>query len=89
MRSLQARAAGGCPLANCYLANPAVVEAGPDENFERLRWVIIGALHAAQHSVLIITPYFLPDTGIISKLHTAAMRGIQIDILLPERSNLP
>lgn len=65
------------------------IEAGPDESFERLRWVIIGALNAARRSVCIITPYFLPDTGIISALNAAAMRGVEVDILLPERSNLP
>ena len=65
------------------------VEAGPDEHFERLRWVILGALNAARRSVRIMTPYFLPDTGIISALNTAAMRGVEIDILLPEHSNLP
>ena len=65
------------------------IEAGPDESFERLRWVIIGALNAAQRSVCIITPYFLPDSGIVSALNAAAMRGVEVDILLPERSNLP
>jgi cardiolipin synthase A/B len=65
------------------------IEAGPDESFERLRWVIVGALNAARRSVCIITPYFLPDTGIVSALNAAAMRGVEIDILLPERSNLP
>jgi cardiolipin synthase A/B len=65
------------------------IEAGPDESFERLRWVIIGALNAARRNVCIITPYFLPDTGIISALNAAAMRGVEVDILLPERSNLP
>jgi cardiolipin synthase len=65
------------------------IEAGPDESFERLRWVIIGALNAAQRSVCIVTPYFLPDGGIISALNAAAMRGVEVDILLPERSNLP
>ena len=65
------------------------IEAGPDESFERLRWVIIGVLNAARRSVCIVTPYFLPDTGIVSALNAAAMRGVEVDILLPERSNLP
>ena len=65
------------------------IETGPDESFERLRWVMIGALNAAQRSVCIITPYFLPDTGIVSALNAAAMRGVGVDILLPWRSNLP
>jgi cardiolipin synthase len=65
------------------------IEAGPDESFERLRWVLIGALNAARRSVCVITPYFLPDTGIVSALNAAAMRGVEVDILLPGRSNLP
>src|SRR6476620_11945381 len=68
---------------------PEASRPGPDESFERLRWVIIDALNAARRSVCIITPYFLPDTGIISALNAAAMRGVEVDILLPERSNLP
>jgi cardiolipin synthase A/B len=64
------------------------VDAGPDENFERLRWVIIGALNAARRSVRVVTPYFLPDAGIVSALNAAALRGVEVDILLPEHSNL-
>ncbi|HUB68113.1 MAG TPA: phospholipase D-like domain-containing protein [Candidatus Methylacidiphilales bacterium] len=65
------------------------IEAGPDENFERLRWVLIGALNAAKRSVQVITPYFLPDPAIISALDAAALRGVEVDIILPEHSNLP
>jgi cardiolipin synthase len=74
------------PLCDGMLARG--VEAGPDENFERLRWVIIGALNAARRSVRVITPYFLPDAGIVSALNAAALRGVEVDILLPEHSNL-
>jgi len=65
------------------------IEAGPDEEFDRVRWVIIGALNAARHSVRIVTPYFLPDASIISALDAAALRGVEVDIVLPEHSNLP
>jgi cardiolipin synthase len=74
------------PLCGGMLARG--VEAGPDESFERLRWVIIGALNAARRSVRVITPYFLPDAGIVSALNAAALRGVEVDILLPEHSNL-
>jgi cardiolipin synthase len=62
---------------------------GPDEDFERLRWTILGALNAAQRSVRIATPYFLPDPSTISALSLAAMRGVEVDILLPGHNNLP
>jgi len=62
---------------------------GPDENFEKLLWTLLGALSIARHSVRIMTPYFLPDPALVSVLNLAAMRGVQVDILLPSRVNLP
>ena len=72
-------------------AGPVVargVSDGPDEDFEKLRWTLLGALSIARNSVRIVTPYFLPDTAVISALNLAAMRGVKVDILLPESSNL-
>lgn len=65
------------------------VSDGPDEDFEKLRWTLLGALSLARESVKILTPYFLPDTGIISALITAVLRGVKVDIILPAQSNLP
>lgn len=65
------------------------IEAGPDESIERLLWAIVGGLNAAQRSVRILTPYFVPDGALITALNAAAMRGVEVDILLPARSDLP
>lgn len=65
------------------------IEAGPDEAFERLRWAIVGGLQAAQRSVRILTPYFIPDGGLISDLNAAALRGVQVDIVIPQTNDLP
>jgi cardiolipin synthase A/B len=62
---------------------------GPDEDFEKLRWTILGALNIARSSVRIMTPYFVPDSAIISALNLAALRGVQVDIVLPSENNLP
>jgi cardiolipin synthase len=35
-----------------------------------------------------MTPYFLPDDAICQALDVAAMRGVQVDIVLPEENNL-
>jgi cardiolipin synthase A/B len=63
------------------------IEEGPDQHLDRLRWVLIGALNAARQSVAIWTPYFVPDQAIIAALNAAALRGVTVDILLPERSD--
>ena len=65
------------------------IEAGPDESLDRLRWTLIGALEAAQRSVRIATPYFIPDAALIAALNAAALRGVEVDVLLPEHSDLP
>ncbi|MFO1500906.1 MAG: cardiolipin synthase [Verrucomicrobiota bacterium] len=62
---------------------------GPDEDFEIFRWTVLGALACARSSVRILTPYFLPDIAMISALNLAAMRGVEVDIILPGKSNLP
>jgi cardiolipin synthase len=61
---------------------------GPDEDFEALRWTVLAALGAAQRSVRIATPYFLPEQPLITQLSLAAMRGVEVDILLPRVNNL-
>jgi cardiolipin synthase len=62
---------------------------GPDENFEKLLWTMLGAITIARHSFRIMTPYFLPDPAVVSALNLASMRGVQVDIILPSRINLP
>jgi cardiolipin synthase len=62
---------------------------GPDEDFDKLRLTLLGALACAERSVSIVTPYFIPDPTVATALEVTALRGVRIDILLPERSNLP
>jgi cardiolipin synthase len=61
---------------------------GPDDNFETIRWTILAALTAARRSVRIVSPYFLPDQPLIHALGLAALRGVEVDILVPEVNNL-
>jgi len=62
---------------------------GPDGDLEILRTVLLGALSSARESVRIVTPYFLPDQGLISALTVAALRGVRVDIVLPAKVNIP
>ena len=73
-------------------AGPVVargISDGPDEDFETIRWLLLGALAAARSRVRIVTPYFLPDTPLLVALNVAALRGVTVDVVLPERGNLP
>jgi cardiolipin synthase len=61
---------------------------GPDEDIDKLHWVLMGALACARESVVVVTPYFLPDQLLIAALNTAALRGVRVQILLPAHNNL-
>jgi cardiolipin synthase A/B len=61
---------------------------GPDEDLDRFTWTIQAALACAHRSVTVMTPYFLPDTIFHIALSTAALRGVEVNIILPEHNNL-
>jgi cardiolipin synthase len=65
------------------------VSDGPDKEFRKLHWLILGGLACARKSVRIMTPYFIPDRPLVSALVTAAMRGVEVTLVLPEKNNLP
>ena len=74
------------PPAGCVLARG--VPDGPDEDFETLRFTLLGAIGCARHSIQVVTPYFLPDASLIAALNVAALRGVQVDIVLPACNDL-
>lgn len=66
-----------------------VIIDGPNEDFEKLRWMYMGATNAARESVRIMTPYFVPDRELVASMSAAALRGVNVEIVLPEKSNIP
>ena len=61
---------------------------GPDEDLNKISEIILGALSVAETQVRITTPYFLPDASILDALTIASMRGVKVDILIPEKNNI-
>jgi cardiolipin synthase len=64
--------------------NARAIPSDPGLEQDVLRWVIVGALGCARSRVRIVTPYFLPDAAIVAALNVAALRGVQVDILIPQ-----
>jgi cardiolipin synthase len=62
--------------------------AGPNEDLENLRWIILGALSQARERIRIMTPYFIAETSLVAALNAAALRGVRVELILPERNNL-
>ncbi len=62
---------------------------GPDEDIDKIRWTLLGAIACARSRIQVLTPYFLPDTALATALNVAALRGVRVEIVVPERGNLP
>ncbi len=64
-----------------------VVPSGPDMDRDALYEAIISAIFAAEKTVWIVTPYFVPDHALSQSLVIAAHRGVDVRIVVPEKSN--
>ena len=56
---------------------------GPNEDIDKLKWILLGAISSAQTSIRIMTPYFIPSEELTSALNAASLRGVRVEILLP------
>jgi cardiolipin synthase len=66
-----------------------VVTSGPDRDVEKIEFAVLQAISCARENIQVMTPYFLPDEQIVTALTLAAMRGVEIDIVIPSHSNQP
>lgn len=65
-----------------------VITDGPNEDLDHLRLVLQAAVGSARERVRIMTPYFLPPPELEAALLGAALRGVQVDIVLPDDNNV-
>ena len=70
------RAAAGTALCRA-------IPDGPNEDFESLKWILIGAIGSARRRVRVMAPYFIPTEDLETALVAAALRGIHVEVLLP------
>lgn len=61
---------------------------GPDESGVNFVDVLGATLSLAERSIFIVSPYFAPGPEFLHRLRVAALRGVQVTLLLPRRSDL-
>uniref|UniRef100_UPI00315835F8 cardiolipin synthase n=1 Tax=Phaeobacter sp. PT47_59 TaxID=3029979 RepID=UPI00315835F8 len=61
-----------------------IVPTGPGDTTETGSMMFFSAIAAARQRVWIASPYFVPDFDVIAALKHAALRGIDVRILVPE-----
>ena len=60
-----------------------VLPSGPDDEFETCGLFFTHLINIAKKRIWIASPYFVPDEGIVTALQLAAMRGVDVRILIP------
>jgi len=65
-----------------------VITGGPDQDVDKLLLILLSALAGARFRVQIMTPYFIPPLELVAALEAASLRGVDVSIVLPRRSNL-
>lgn len=64
-----------------------VVPSGPDEPRDILYMALTTMIHRARQRIWISTPYFVPTEPLHLALATAVRRGIDVRVMVPQRSN--
>ena len=65
-----------------------VVASGPDRPINPHYQGVFTAITSAARRIWIATPYFVPDDAISASLENAALRGIDVRLIVPEKSDL-
>ena len=64
-----------------------VVSSGPDSDWNSIMQAYFSAIATAERYVYISTPYFLPNESIMTAIKTAALSGVDVRILLPDKND--
>jgi len=64
-----------------------ILPTGPADVLDSWQLFIVAACHHARERLWIASPYFVPDGGVTSALQAAALRGVDVRILIPERAD--
>jgi cardiolipin synthase A/B len=68
-------------------ASVQVVGSGPDVESDRIYDALLSSIFTARRRIWISTPYFVPDEALQRALVLAVRRGVDVQVVVPRRSN--
>ncbi len=77
-------AAASAPLPGLAVQ---VVPSGPDLGPAAIQRLLLTAIYAARRELVMTTPYFVPDDSMLTALISAALRGVDVTLIVPARNN--
>ncbi len=60
-----------------------VLPTGPADTYESCNLFFVSSIHAARRRLWIVSPYFVPNSEVLSALQLAVLRGVDVRIMLP------
>ncbi len=60
---------------------------GPADRYESCSLFFVLAINAAVERIWIVSPYFVPDLDVIHALKLAALRGVDVRIVIPDKAD--
>jgi cardiolipin synthase len=70
-------------------ATVAVIPSGPDQERNASSMLFFAGIGAAQRHLYLCSPYFIPDAPTTSSLQAAALRGVDVRIMVPAVNDVP
>lgn len=64
-----------------------IIRSGPDMDWQAIHHAYFTAITSARTKLHLTTPYFVPDEALNTALVTAAMRGVDVKLLVPRQSD--
>lgn len=64
-----------------------IVASGPDSDYAAIMQQYLMLINLADKTICIANPYFIPSASILNALKIAALSGVSVKILLPEKSD--
>ena len=64
-----------------------LVPSGPFAGGDCVQQILLQAIYQAEHSLVLTTPYFVPDDPLVAALQSAADRGVSVKLIIPERND--
>jgi len=65
----------------------AIIPTGPADPADSWQLIVAEAANSSRQKLWIASPYFVPDEGVLTALQAAAIRGVDVRILIPERAD--
>lgn len=64
-----------------------IAASGPDSDNPTILFSLIQAIGMAENEILITTPYFIPGESLLDALVVAALSGVKVILLVPDKSD--